>query len=188
MKGKQKEYAAQFRLEEHRRRRHAIVIACLLVLGGACRDGAPPSYVRISGQAPVMADVPSARALLVVFWATWCAPCREETPQLRALASNPPEGLRVVVVSQDTERAAVEEFFAGPPDPSLNLKLDPDKKLFNAFRVETLPATFLVVDGELRARFGGSQPWDGKQVRALLERLIAEERSAIDCPQIDLYA
>lgn len=155
--------------------RNAGVIACLLVLGVACRDGSQPSYVRISGHAPIIADAPAGRALLVVFWATWCPPCREEMPHLLLLAARPPAGLQVVVVSQDTAYAAIEEFVGGPPDPSLHLRLDQEKKLFDAFRVTTLPAAFLVVDGELRARFGGSRQWDGKPVRALLDRLLAEE-------------
>lgn len=158
-----------------KRKRYAGVIACLLVLGVACRDDSQPSYLRISGRAPIIADAPATRALLVVFWATWCIPCREETPHLRLLAKRPPEGLQVVVVSQDTAYAAIEEFLGGPPDPSLHLRMDQEKKLFDAFRVTKLPAAFLVVDGELQARFGGSRQWDAKPVRALLERLIAEK-------------
>lgn len=149
----------------------------ILVLLIACNETLPSAdYVRIAGVAPRLEDAPAARALLVVFWAAWCPLCREETPQLRALAMDPPKGLSVVFVSQDTEHTAVEEFFAGPPEPALHLRFDPDKRLFNAFRVETLPATFLIVDGELRARFKGSRQWNGKELRALLERLIAEEK------------
>lgn len=149
--------------------------ALFLLLLVSCSDTSRSAdYIRIDGAAPRLADAPTARALLVVFWATWCPPCREETSDLRALAANPPEGLRVVVVSQDTSGAAVEDFFKGPPDPALHLRLDTDQKLFNAFRVDTLPASFLAVDGQLRARFMGSRHWDDRDMRALLNRLIAE--------------
>lgn len=96
-------------------------------------------------------------------------------PHLLPLAKRPPEALQIVVVSQDTAYAAIEEFFGGAPDPSLHLRLDQEKKLFDGFRVNTLPTAFLVVDGELRARFGGLRHWDAKPERALLERLIAEK-------------
>ena len=152
------------------------IVVIVLVIGISCRDSTPPSYMRLSGRAPAIAAAPTARALLIVFWATWCLPCREEAPQLRALAAKPPDGLEVIVVSLDTESGAIEEFFGGPPDPSLHLRLDPDKRLYDAFRVEALPAAFLVVAGELRARFEGSRQWDEKPVRALLERLVTEER------------
>jgi thiol-disulfide isomerase/thioredoxin len=39
---------------------------------------------------------------LVVFWATWCGPCREEVEQLRrVLASNQGKGLKIVGLSID---------------------------------------------------------------------------------------
>lgn len=155
-------------------RRSTVIILLAFALAAACHDNRPLSYIRLAGQAPTISDVPAAPALLVVFWATWCPPCRAETPDLRALAANPPKDLRVVFVSQDITDAAVEDFFNGPPDAALHLRLDPDRKLFNAFRVDTLPASFLTVDGQLRARFMGSRHWDGRDMRALLERLIAE--------------
>lgn len=153
------------------RHRSAFFLLLLVSCNDTSRSG---DYIRIVGAAPRLEDAPTARALLVVFWATWCLPCRAETPDLRALAANPPEGLRVVVVSQDTTVAAVESFFNGPPDPGLHLRLDTDQKLFNAFRVDTLPVSFLTVDGQLRARFIGIRHWDGRNMRSLLERLIAE--------------
>ena len=149
-------------------------VACLALLAVSCREGAPPPYVRLSGRAPAVADAPPARALLVVFWATWCLPCREETPALRALAADPPQGLAVVVVSQDAEWTKVEELFAGAPDPRLHLRLDPEKRLYDTFGVEALPASFLVVGGELRAGFKGPHRWNDRPMRDLLERLVAE--------------
>ncbi|HYD50720.1 MAG TPA: TlpA disulfide reductase family protein [Terriglobales bacterium] len=151
------------------------IVGLVLALLLGCHDsGSSADYVRIEGPSPALADKPKARSLLVVFWATWCPPCREETPQLRSLAENPPEGMRVVVVSQDDEIRAVEAFLGGVPDSSLHLRIDAGKRLFGLFGVEQLPAAFLVVDGQLRARFEGPRQWDGKTMRALLERLIVE--------------
>jgi thiol-disulfide isomerase/thioredoxin len=139
-----------------------------------CREPAGSTdYVRIDGTAPLLENAPAARSLLVAFWATWCPPCRDETPQLRALAKDPPPGLQVVVISQDEQNSAVEEFFEGPPDPLLHLRLDPEKRLFDAFRVAKLPASFLIVDGRLRARFEGSRRWNETAMRDLLARLTA---------------
>jgi hypothetical protein len=80
--------------------------------------------------------------------------------------------MQVVVVSQDAALGDVERFFSGPPDPALHLRLDPGGALFDAFRIEKLPASILTVDGRLVARFDGSRRWDTKEMRALLVRLM----------------
>ena len=41
------------------------------------------------------------RALLINVWATWCAPCREEFPELVQLANNYSKEVRVVGISVD---------------------------------------------------------------------------------------
>lgn len=140
----------------------------------ACRNEPPPSYIRIEGIAPVVTDAPNAHALLIVFWASWCPPCREETPQLLALAKSPPEGLRVVVFSHDANLGAVESFFEGPPPPELLLRLDEGENVARAYGVEQLPTSILVVEGQLVARFPGPRDWDSRAMRRLLERLTRE--------------
>ena len=48
---------------------------------------------------------------VVNFWATWCKPCREEIPLLSRLAEEDQSGkLRVVLVSLDTERSAIDRI------------------------------------------------------------------------------
>ncbi len=53
------------------------------------------------------------KPLIVNFWATWCEPCREEMPEISALATAHPE-ISVVGIAID-EAAAVHEFAASTP-------------------------------------------------------------------------
>ncbi len=149
------------------------ILLAALILG--CAEAPPPSYVRLSGPAPVIANAPGA-TVLVSFWATWCPPCREETADLLGLAQRPPSDLRVLIVSQDADLATVERFLGGSPDPALHLRLDPERRLSDAFGVGALPTSVLIVDGRLVARFQGPRDWDAANVRALLERLVLETR------------
>jgi thiol-disulfide isomerase/thioredoxin len=151
----------------------AVLLASLAV---ACEEHepVPPAYVRLDAPAPRLENVPAARALLVVFWATWCPPCVAETPQLRALAEDPPEHLAVVVYGHDLDVSAVRAFFAGDPPPSWNFRLDPDQAVARAFGVDKLPASFLVVEGHRIARFSGPRDWSSPAMRRLLQKLISE--------------
>jgi cytochrome c biogenesis protein CcmG/thiol:disulfide interchange protein DsbE len=152
-----------------------VLLACL---AGACREDAPPAYVRLDAPAPPLQGVPATQALLVVFWATWCPPCVAETPALRELAEEPPEHLAVVVFGHDPDAAAVRAFFAGEPPPALHFRQDGDQAVARSFGVDRLPASFLVVDGKSMARFSGPRDWSSPAMRRLLRKLIDERLDA----------
>jgi cytochrome c biogenesis protein CcmG/thiol:disulfide interchange protein DsbE len=154
----------------------------LLLLAPGCRTEPPPSYVRIEGTAPALRDVPPSKAVLVVFWASWCPPCRAETPELLELAAQPPEELRGVVYSHDTDMRAVRDFLGEPPPGGLHLRLDEGRAVAHAFGVDSLPTSILVVDGRLAARFPGPRDWSSRAMRRLLERLIREHSPAAPAP------
>lgn len=53
----------------------------------------------------------AGKAVLVVFWATWCGPCRQELPDLMELyAEYKSRGLEVVSISLDSEREDLASF------------------------------------------------------------------------------
>lgn len=157
-----------------RKWRWAILAGVASLAMAACDRTPPKPYTRLDGPAPQIEDAPAARALLVAFWATWCAPCREETPELRALARRPPRDLVVVVASHDDTMATVEGFFGGRPDPGLHLRIDQGRVLARALNVETLPASILILDGRLVARFEGRRRWNSSSERELLTKLIGQ--------------
>ena len=53
------------------------------------------------------------KPMILNFWATWCEPCRDEMPEISALASAHPE-IAVLGVAID-EAAAVHEFVESTP-------------------------------------------------------------------------
>src|ERR1700730_11445741 len=82
--------------------------------------------------------------VLVNFWATWCEPCRDETPGLVRIArSYAPKGVAIAGISMDSEGTApVRKFLQ---DFRVNYPLlMPDKTFALARAVDGLPTTFLL--------------------------------------------
>ncbi len=90
---------------------------------------------------------------LVNFWASWCAPCRVEHPQLMALAA---EGVTLHGVNYKDTEAKANAFLAGLGDPFTLSGADAGGRTGLDWGVYGVPETF-VIDGEGRiiTRFAG---------------------------------
>ena len=109
------------------------------------------------------------------FWATWCAPCREEMPSLQRLQQAMPE---IAVVPVATGRNAVEQigrFYAEAGITDLPVLRDPKSELAHQLGIMGLPVT-LILDPEGRevARLIGGAEWDSPEALAVLAALMAE--------------
>lgn len=162
----------------------AAALTILTALPGCSRPALPP-YTRLEGASPTVEGLP-AGAALVVFWATWCPPCREELPALCSLAKQPPLGVTVVTLGEDEPEETVRAFFRGAPPPELGYRRDFGRRAATAFGVDVLPTAILVKDGRLVARFAGPQDWNSSGMRRLLVRLVGEApTSPPSSPSVD---
>tara|TARA_Y100000588_G_scaffold85716_3_gene91022 strand:- start:3409 stop:3918 length:510 start_codon:yes stop_codon:yes gene_type:complete len=84
--------------------------------------------------------------VLLNLWATWCAPCRKETPFLQELFEEHEEdGLHLVGVSLDTGAATEQvERFVEDYGVTYTILHDPENRAMELYRVLGLPATFLI--------------------------------------------
>lgn len=105
--------------------------------------------------------------VLVNLWATWCAPCVTELPQLDKLAQG---GLRVVTVSQDLEGGAkVAEFLKGKGLAHLEPWLDPENQLMGTYGSGTLPTSaYYDASGREVWRLLGEHDWTSPITAKLL--------------------
>ncbi len=84
------------------------------------------------------------RTLIINLWASWCLPCRTETPEISRFAAAHPEVKVIGVAVQDTEAQA--RRFAEEFDPFHDLAFG-NPEFEAAYPTFGLPATF-VVTGE----------------------------------------
>jgi thiol-disulfide isomerase/thioredoxin len=114
--------------------------------------------------------------VLINLWATWCAPCVKEMPQLDALAGELEGEVRVLTVSQDVRGAeVVEPFFAKRGFARLEPWLDPDAALSAQFTPEgVLPLTILFdARGREVLRVTGGYDWGTPEAAALIRDALA---------------
>jgi thiol-disulfide isomerase/thioredoxin len=116
-------------------------------------DGTP--LVDLAGQQVDLAAI-EGRPVWVVFWATWCPPCQQETPDLqRAYEANAGSGLELVAVNVQ-ESADVARSYATTYGLTYRIALDPTGGAFRGWGVFGMPTHyFLGRDGLIRDRWFG---------------------------------
>jgi len=115
------------------------------------------------------------KVVVVNFWATWCGPCTVEMPTLEALWRRYRErGLVVLGVSVDrgAPRALLDPYVRHHK-LTFPILLDPDSTAARAWRVTSLPATYIVKPGgDVAGVALGAREWNSAEMRALLETLL----------------
>jgi cytochrome c biogenesis protein CcmG, thiol:disulfide interchange protein DsbE len=118
-----------------------------------------PDFVRADlAKKPVQLSEYRGKLVLLNFWATWCAPCREEMPAFSQWQREyGTRGLQIIGVSMDDDADAVKQFLAEYP-VSYSIVMG-DAKLAESFGgVLGLPLTFLIdQEGRVVARFQGQE-------------------------------
>ena len=115
--------------------------------------------------------------VLLNFWATWCAPCREEAPVLAQIHErHGGDGLRVVGVSLDDASSldAVRAFIRENRIPYLNLH-DPEDLASRLLSIPVLPVSLLInPEGRIVWRRDGVIQLDDPDLERVLLTVLQE--------------
>jgi thiol-disulfide isomerase/thioredoxin len=145
-------------------------LVLLLVLAG-CSGGQAPAKPAALGSAPdfELKDLSGATVKfsdtagslrLVNFWATWCAPCREEIPYFKEFETKyGPKGFKVVGIAMDDEGLPVVKPFVDELGMNYLVLLGTEEVGERFGGIVGYPTTFLVGrDGTILKKWPGAVP------------------------------
>ncbi|MBN2740611.1 MAG: DsbE family thiol:disulfide interchange protein [Rhodobacteraceae bacterium] len=137
---------------------------------------APPVQLEPLGSFEPFTDVElrDGKVKLVNFWASWCAPCRIEHPNLEALAN---EGIPVYGVNYKDTPSKALAFLSQMGNPYSELGADPKGQMALNWGVYGVPETF-VVDGEGKVLFRFAGPVTERVIASDLRPLLEGKAAA----------
>ncbi|MEE2789335.1 MAG: TlpA disulfide reductase family protein [Myxococcota bacterium] len=158
--------------------RREISLATAIDLNAQLTGGPAPDFsvVRADGSTIQLSQL-RGKVVFINFWATWCAPCRAEIPDLEKLAKKMEHvPFEIVAVSSDNSWDDIKTFMGSTPTKML-IGLDPEKNSVSTrYGTEKLPETYVVDrDGRLRLRFVNVQPWTDERIHRYLEWLATSD-------------
>lgn len=134
------------------------------------------SFTDLTGKKHELADF-RGKAVIVNFWATWCAPCVIEFPQMLDIAKKRPDTV-ILFLSQDETREEVDRFlkkhaFSLPQD-NVFVAMDPNKKTAKElYLTYKLPESYLIdQNGVLRGKIIGAVDWTAPDIKKKIEALL----------------
>jgi thiol-disulfide isomerase/thioredoxin len=108
----------------------------------------------------------NGKLVIVNFWATWCAPCKEEMPSLDSLYQNDSfKNLEVLAVNMEQpDTLKTKIFFNKLNIKKLSIFFDPNLNFVKEFKLRGVPTTILInKKGEEFARITGSIDFEDKK-------------------------
>jgi len=161
------------------RRPQGAALVAMLVLGStpalALEAGKPMPELGVTDLHGKRVDRASleGKVVLIDFWATWCAPCKQELPVLQRLQTKyAKHGLVVIAISVDSDADKVRAFVKRM-GLSLRVIHDADHALAERYGPTKMPSSYLVDrEGRVRRVHAGYRKGDARKLEAGIRSLL----------------
>jgi peroxiredoxin len=127
-----------------------------------------------SGSAVRLADL-RGQVVMLNFWASWCAPCRQEFPILDEMYRKyQPMGFTLLGINVESETKDAERFLSAMP-VSFPIAFDLENAVSGKYSVSAMPTTLLVDrKGNVRWLHRAYKPGDENEYMDQVRRLLRE--------------
>lgn len=145
-----------------------------LVVHSTPKPTSEVAFETFEGEKVTLADY-QGQIVVLNFWATWCAPCRKEMPDLDALqAEFGGDRFDVVTVAAGhNPPPAITKFFEKTGVENVVVLRDPKQELAAKLGIFGLPTTLILnPEGQEIARMRGDAEWYGDSARAIIAALL----------------
>lgn len=159
-------------------------LAIALCFAAFLHQGAAEAKVRKGDRAASFVSVTDAagkkvklssykdRVVVLTFGASWCKPCKKELPAFETLAQDYDEKKVIfLAVNIDTDINKGKAFVKQAGLKKVHALFDPKSSTVESFDPPTMPTTFVIKKGIVKAVHSGYRPGDVNK----LKKLIAKE-------------
>ena len=130
--------------------------------------------VDLQGEVRSLADL-KGKVVFVNFWATWCAPCRQEMPSMQRLYERMPKDKFAMIALFNNDRKTVVKNFVSQLGLTFPIWSDEFNSAGVKYGLTGLPETFIVdKQGVIREKFIGPYEWDTPEIINMLTRYMNE--------------
>jgi len=166
----------------------ASILSCSRNREGVAPGDYAPSFrlQKLEGGEVSLTDF-RGKTVLLNFWASWCAPCIAEMPELDALTNRlGAEQFAVITIAEEEGRQELLDF-RDKYNLTLPILLDKKGDVRRSYGVTGFPETFLLdangkvqmlqdpSDGQSRVRLKGPREWLSPSVLSLLRRYLPKK-------------
>lgn len=117
-------------------------------------DVAPDFTVEMLDGSKVTLSALQGKPTLLIFWATWCPPCRLELSKLQEhIIDRYGDKINVLPISRGEERAKVEEYIS-KMGYTFAVGLDGDQSIYHKYATNYIPRCF-VIDAKGKVLYSG---------------------------------
>lgn len=153
----------------------AIGLLGLAQLASALEVGTTPPEIGANSLDGTRVSLASLRGKVVVvdFWASWCAPCKQEMPVLESLYKRfKDQGLVIVGVSVDNERSNAQKF-ARSVSVTFPIVHDADHAVADRFHPPKMPTSYVIDKaGKVRFVHAGYRAEDARKLEQEITSLL----------------
>jgi peroxiredoxin len=153
----------------------SVVLASVAATAGPVSGPAPDFTLQMLGGGQMSLAEQKGNVVMVNFWATWCAPCRQEMPHLEALHQRYSSlGFTLLGVNVEEDSSGAQDWLAETP-VSFPILFYPQSSVSELYDVIAMPSTVMIDrQGNLRYLHHGYKPGYEDEYQNQIRALIRE--------------